>query len=108
MDPPLFGAFSTPLWCRCSFVPCKKQKTDQTRRSFQGVQNVFLPHAFCTPACHDPNLIGDTESALMIGERNTQTYWFKNGNEFSCTCSRSRRYAHFSVFSSYAVFVNRL
>ena len=57
-DPHRLVRFPPPLWCRSAFFLVKKRKTDQTRRSFRGVQK-FLEgalfgtfsslHTFCTP-----------------------------------------------------------
>ena len=49
----LFGTFSTFLGCRCSLFFVKKWKTDQTRRSFRGVQKFsggcVVRYVFLTP-----------------------------------------------------------
>ena len=63
--PPSFGTFSIPLYVAALFLCKKRGRTDQTRRSFRGVQKfsggcivpttcsvrfpryVFLPPAFC-------------------------------------------------------------
>ena len=77
--PPSYGTFSTPLTCQCSVFPVQKSTTEQTRRSFGGVQKfsgervlwyVFHPpNTFCTPPYHGPRDTG----RLSLGHPAGQT-----------------------------------